>query len=41
MTELENVRSELEEKTENVTGLEQIIAAGKLRLEELQEKEVR
>ena len=34
MTELENVRSELEEKTEEVTGLEEVIAAGKLRLEE-------
>ena len=40
MTELENMESELEEKTDEVTGLEQIITSGKSRLKELLEKEV-
>ena len=34
------MRSELEDKSDEVSHLEQVIASGKLRLEELQEKEV-
>ena len=40
MTELDRVKGHLEEKTTEVTGLEQVIETGKMRLEEVQEKEV-
>ena len=41
MSELEKVRGELDEKTNEVTRFEDIIESGRSKLEELCEKEVR